>query len=204
MEISYKGANCVVIKAKQALIVVDPTTNVKTNEATNKDAVVLVTQSDFAPKAAPFVIDMPGEYEHNDVSIQGIAVSRQIDPEGKNSTLYRVELDGLKIAVVGHTMAPLSDDDLESIGMIDIAIIPVGGGGYTLDARDATTIIRQLSPKIIIPTHFDDSGVKYEVPQESIDVFTKEIGLTPEKVTSLKIKNGALPESMTVYELARS
>lgn len=204
MEVSYKGANCVVIKSKQVLIVIDPTDNAKVDEATNKDAVVLATQGEFAPKKAPFVIDMPGEYEHNDVSIQGVAMKRHIDPDGKNSTLYRIDLEGIKIVVLGHIDAPISDDNLEDIGVIDAAVIPVGGGGYTLDARDAATIIRQLSPKIIIPTHHDDTQTKYEVPQESIDQFIKEIGGAHEKVASLKIKSGSLPETMTVYEITRS
>lgn len=205
MDIEYKGANCVVIKTKKATIIVDPADSMAIKEAAQKDAVILATQEEFVPKkTAAFVIDMPGEYEINDISLRGIAAKKHIDPDGKNTTMYRVESDGTRIAVVGHTDAPISDDDLESIGVVDIAIVPVGGGGYTLDARDAATIARQLSPKVVIPTHFADKAIKYEVPQDDVDQFIKEMGGAHEKVSSLKIKNGSLPETLTVYEIIRS
>ena len=69
MEIEYKGANCVVIRDKNATIVTDPTENVKmkVKELDDADAGVLATQPSFAPaedSVKSFIIDMPGEYEH--------------------------------------------------------------------------------------------------------------------------------------------
>jgi L-ascorbate metabolism protein UlaG (beta-lactamase superfamily) len=205
MEIEYRGANCVVIKDKKILVVVDPTANVNAKEARDPNAVILATQENFAPSerdAKNFVIDMPGEYEHNDVSVRGIPAHAHIDKDGKNATMYTLGVDNLRIAVIGHVDAPLSDDDLENLGMVDVVIIPVGGGGYTLDARDAATIVRQIAPKVVIPTHFADAHVKYDMPQDSIDDFIKEMGGAHEKMNSLKVK--ALPEITTVIELART
>ena len=205
MEISYRGANCIVIKSKGATLVIDPTNNVKVNELNKDGTVVLATQGDFAPKnSSAFVIDMPGEYERDDVSIKGIAMKRNIDPEGKNATLYTIDMAGTKIAVMGHITAPIEDDVLEEIGMVDIVAIPVGGGGYTLDARDAASVVRQISPKIVIPTHYADSSIKYEVPQEPVDQFVKELGGAHEKTSSLKLKNNSMPEVITVYVITRS
>ena len=210
MDIEYKGANCIVIKNKKILIVVDPTSNVSVKEAQNPDAVILATQDNFAPgekDAKNFVINMPGEYEYMDVGVRGIPVRSHIgaDENAKNATVYRVEIDGVRMAVVGHTVAPLNDDDLESIGVVDIVVIPVGGSGFTLDAKDAATIVRQISPKVIIPTHFDDGRTEYEVPQESVDLFIKEMGCLHEKTPTLKIKSSsALPEVMTIYALNRT
>ena len=206
MEIEYRGANCVVIKGKKTTIVVDPTSNVSVKEIQKAETVILVTQEEFVPLDSPaFVINMPGEYEYNNVSIRGIPVPTHIGEGGQNATMYRVEIDGVRIAVVGHTSAPIDEDDLENLGIIDIAIIPVGGGGYTLDASDAATAIRQIAPKIVIPTHFADPKIKYEVPQEDISVFTKEVGSAHEKSASLKIKSTSnLPEILTIYELSRT
>jgi L-ascorbate metabolism protein UlaG (beta-lactamase superfamily) len=206
MEFEYKGANCVTIKTKNNLIITDPTDNVKVKGLDNKEAIVLATQAKFAPTdIKAFAIDMPGEFEHRDVMIQGIQSHIHTDKDGKNSIMYRIKLDGVRIAVIGHTDAPLSDEQLESLGMIDVLIIPVGGGGYTLDARDATTVVRQVEPKIVIPTHYDDGTTKYEVPQESVENFVKELGGQHEKQTTLKIKNAAaLPAALTLYELTRT
>jgi L-ascorbate metabolism protein UlaG (beta-lactamase superfamily) len=201
MEIEYRGANCVVIKTKKGLIVVDPTDGRAAGEIAGKGAVTLATQPDFVPTKVDFVISSPGEYEISDVSIAGIPMQRQIDPEGKQATAYRIEFGGTRIAVLGHILSPISDDDLESLGVIDIVVVPVGGGGYTLDARDAAAVARQIGPKVVIPTHYQDKAVKYEVPQEPLELFVKEMGGIYEKIDSLKLKNGSLPEALTVYEL---
>lgn len=203
MEINYKGANSVVIKSKSGVFVVDPTDNVKVKEVSDKDVITIVTQDAFIPKEASFVINMPGEYEHNNTSITGISAQRYIDPESKKGVMYRIIIDGMRIAVLGHTTAPINDDDLEALGIIDVLIIPVGGGGYTLDAKDAASITNQIGPKVVIPTHFDDKDIKYEVPQESIELFIKEIGANLEKADSFKIKNNVLPDTLTIYELRR-
>lgn len=211
MEIDYRGANCVVIKDKNALIVVDPTANAQAKEAQNPEAVILATQPAFAPaegEAQGFVIDMPGEYEHRDVSVRGIAVPAHLaeDEHAQDAVMYRIETMGVAIAIIGHTVAPLTDDDLEMLGQIDIAVVPVGGGGYTLDAQDAATIVRQISPGVVIPTHYDDGQTKYEVPQESLAALEKEMGNSNiEKQTVYKLKTGAsLPANMTTYELSRT
>ncbi|MDR3125722.1 MAG: MBL fold metallo-hydrolase [Candidatus Nomurabacteria bacterium] len=203
MEIDFRGANSVVVKSKAGTIVTDPTDNVKVNEINNDGVITIVTQDDFIPKKASFVINMPGEYEHNDISIIGMPMQRHIDPDGKVGVAYRLVLDGVRIAVLGHILAPISDDDLEALGVVDVLILPVGGGGYTLDAKDAAAITRQIGPKVVIPTHYEDKDIKYEVPQEPVEAFIKEIGGNYEKVDSLKLKNGALPEVLTVYELKR-
>jgi L-ascorbate metabolism protein UlaG (beta-lactamase superfamily) len=207
MEIEYRGANCVVIKDKKILIVTDPTTNVSAKEIKNPDTVILATQKSFVPNEhniQNFIIEMPGEYEHNDVSVRGIPVRSHIgaDEQATTSTMYSIEINGVHIAVIGHTVAPLSDDNLEDLGVVDVVIIPVGGGGYTLDARDAATIVRQISPKAVVPTHYNDSHIKYDVPQEPIDNFIKELASAHEKAATLKTKS--LPVVLTIYELART
>jgi len=205
MEIDYKGANCVVIKSKSGIVVTDPTDNVKANEISKENAITLLTNNTFCPKDASFVIDMPGEYEHNNISIKGIPIQGTVDADDEKSvTAYSILMDGIRIVVTGHIKAPINDDDdVEDLGIVDIVIIPVGGGG-TLDARDGATIVRQLSPKIVVPTHYADKGTKYEVPQEELDLFLKEIGGSQEKAPNLKIKAGSLPETLTIYEITRS
>ena len=112
--------------------------------------------------------------------------------------------DGVSIVVVGHIFAPLPDSVLEEIGLVDVVIVPVGGGGYTLDGHQAAMVVRQLEPKVVIPTHYADPAVKYEVPQESLAEFLKEIGGEHEVVSSYKIKGGVVPATLTVIEITRS
>lgn len=214
MEIDYRGANCVVIKLKDATIVTDPTSNVSVKkELDDPSTVVLATQPSFAPaedSVKSFIIDMPGEYEHKDISVRGIPVKAHLasDENAQDATMYSIHVNGLRIAVIGHTVAPIEDDDLEDLGLIDIAIIPVGGNGYTLDARDAAAIVRKINPapKIVIPTHYDDGVTKYEVTQDGLAVFEKEWGGNVEKQTALKLKDISKlsPDKTTVVELTVS
>lgn len=206
MDIEYRGENCIVIKYKKTVIVVDPTSQSSAKEVNNPETIILLTKANpWAEGQKGFLVNMPGEYEHNDISIKGIAAHLHTDEGGNNATMYRLEFDGVRLAVIGHTDAPLEDDDLEELGIIDIVVVPVGGGGYTLDARDAVSIVRQISPKVVIPTHFAESHVKYEVPQEPIDEFVRTMGGNHEKSNSFKVKGqNSLPESLTVMELART
>jgi L-ascorbate metabolism protein UlaG (beta-lactamase superfamily) len=208
MEIEYKGANCVVFKTKNDIVVIDPANNISAKNYGGK-AVVLFTDEKFEDgiTQSGFIIDQPGEYEKGEVSVRGIAVRRYIDPEeyGKKTTMYRVEVGGVRIAVLGNLANVIDENDLEALGVVDIVIAPVGGGGYTLDAKDASTIIRQIGPRVVIPTHFDD-GTKYEVPQEKLEHFVKEFGgLHEDKGTTVKIKTvEELPEGPVIYELKKS
>lgn len=206
MEIEYKGANCVVLKTKSDIVVVDPTENVEVKDF-GTGSIVLWTDDSFKPSTGQsgFTIDMPGEFEHGGVSIRGVAARRHIDPSGKRAVIYKVDISGVRLAVLGHIDAPLDEKTLESIGVVDILTLPVGGGGYTLDGKDAMEIIRQVSPRVVVPTHFED-GVLYEVPQESFSVFEKEFGgAVEDKGLSFKVKNiEELPSGPAIYRLKRS
>jgi L-ascorbate metabolism protein UlaG (beta-lactamase superfamily) len=107
---------------------------------------------------------------------------------------------------LGNVAPKVSEDQLEEIGVIDILIIPVGGNGYTLDATSAATIVRQVEPKVIIPVHYADEGLKYEVSQDNVDVFIKELAAPVEEGgTKYKVKSSsAIPQVLTVVTVARS
>jgi len=207
MEIEYKGANCIVIKTKQATIVVDPKLDglgLKNQDA--KTTAQLLTQSDFGVKSEDaLVLEGPGEYEVSNISIVGVAAQRHIDlpDDRKQATMYRVDTGDVTIAVVGHVACPLSEEQLEQLGVVDIAVVPVGGGGYTLDAHEAVQIVRQLDPKLVIPTHYEDEAVKYEVPQADVQEFIKELGAAVEEMPKLKIKGEMATEALSVTLLQR-
>lgn len=207
MDIEYKGANCLVMSTKNETVIIDPKLSlVGLKDATIKNGVVVATQHDFAVSTEDqLLVDGPGEYETMNVAIKGIAAERMIDHDkSKQATMYRIEIGDVAAAVIGHVAVPLTEDQLEQLGIIDIAIVPVGGSGYTLDAHQAVTVVKELNPKVVIPTHYADRALKYEVPQMDLEAFTKELGAPVESTPKFKIKNGALPEVLTVVELTRT
>lgn len=209
-EIEYKGANCVVISSKKASIVLDPKLSlVGLKDANVKDAIELATEARFSMESedAKLVIEGPGEYGVADFDIKGIAAQRHLDTESdpKISTMYRIATTEIRAVVLGNIYEKLSEEQLEQIGIIDVLVIPVGGSGYTLDATGAAVITRQIDPKIVVPIHYADSGIKYEVPQSDFETFVAELGVPVEEAPKLKLKNSAaLPPVLTIFKLARN
>ena len=209
-EVEYKGANCVVVSTKKASIVVDPKLSlVGLKDASVKDAIELATEARFAINSddAKLVIEGPGEYGIADFDIKGVAAQRHLDTENdpKLSTMYRIEAGDIRAAVIGNIYEKVSEDQLEQIGIVDVLVLPVGGSGYTLDATGAAALVRQIDPKVVIPVHYADSAISYEVPQSELEVFTAELGAPVEEAAKLKLKNtSALPATLTVIKLASS
>lgn len=209
-DIEYKGGNSVVITTKKATIVIDPKlSEIGLKDITTKDAIEVATEPRLAlgDPQAQVLIEGPGEYEMGDLSFKGIGASRYVDKATDEylSTIYHVEINDIRIGVIGNIAAKLSEDQLEELGVIDILVLPVGGGGLTLDAGSAASLIRQIDPKVVIPTHYAAKGLLYEVPQDSLEVFVKELGAPVESVSRYKVKSAAsLPDTLIVVSLDRS
>ena len=209
-EIEYKGANSIVIITKKAKLIVDPKLSVVgLKDISTKGAVELATESRFAvaDPDATLLIEGPGEYGVADFDIRGIAARRHIDSEneGLMSTIYRVKIGDSRIGIIGNIDKKLSDEQLEGLGVVDILVMPVGGGGYTLDSADAASLVRMIDPKVVIPVHYADKALKYEVPQDELKLFITELGVPVETVAKYKPKQlAAVPTTLSVVEITRS
>lgn len=210
MEIEYKGGNTVVISTKPATIVVDPKLSVVgLKDVSTKGAIELATEARFALTNADAMLNIegPGEYGVAQFDIRGIAAQRHLDSEKdpRVSTMYRIEAGDIRLAVVGNIYEKVSEQQLEELGVVDVLILPVGGNGYTLDATGAASLVRQIDPKVVVPVHYADDALTYEVSQEPLELFVKELGAPVEEVAKMKLKSAAqLPATLTVYALARS
>lgn len=207
MEIQYFGGNCVRITTKQASIVVDDNlSELGAKPITKDDDIVLNTNTEVVKttEGGRLGIVQPGEYEVSNVSVQGVGARAHLDADGTKATVYKLLADDLRVVITGHIHPDLTDDELEAIGTVDVLIIPVGGSGYTLDPVGALKVIKEIEPKIIIPTHYSDGKLKYEVPQLELAAALKELGMEPaETVAKLKLKGGELPENTQLIVLER-
>jgi L-ascorbate metabolism protein UlaG (beta-lactamase superfamily) len=207
MDIQFYGANCVALVAKQARVLIDDNlTDLGAKSAAKAGDIALFTRAHADPEAAPkIVIDQPGEYEVSGVSIYGIPVRAHMDEEGqRTATMYKIVTDDLRILVTGHIYPELTDGQLEAIGAIDVMLVPVGGNGYTLDPVGAFKVVKKVEPKLIIPTHFDDKGLKFPVPQQPLEEALKAFPVEPkETVAKLKLKTADLAETMQLIVLSK-
>lgn len=126
---------------------------------------VNVAQSTISAGLAVGAIKGAGEFEIGEATMAGLA-------KKDGGVIYRIEIGGVTIGVVGGEAKP---EDLEELGPIDI-----------LGASSAG-VVREVEPKIVIPMgNMDFSELKADVKVEK----------------KLKIKNAAaLPAVMEVYRL---
>ncbi|MDO8335161.1 MAG: MBL fold metallo-hydrolase, partial [Candidatus Saccharibacteria bacterium] len=173
MDVQFFGANCVVFTNKELRIVVDDNlAKLGAKSVTRANDIVLFTGDHEAPTVQTrMLIDMPGEYETGNISVVGIPARSHLseDKDDQSATIYKITAGDFSYVVLGHIYPELSDDQLEAIGMIDVLLVPVGGHGYTLDAIGALKLTRNIDPKLVIPTHYDDKSLRYEVPQVTLE-----------------------------------
>jgi L-ascorbate metabolism protein UlaG (beta-lactamase superfamily) len=209
MELERKGGNCIVVSHKKEDFIVDPKlSHIGLKDQGSGAKAILLTHPSFGTvgNTETLVIDSPGEYEVHNCSIRGIAAKAYRDPEDaiKNATMYRFDADDVTVAIIGNVKPALGEYELEALGVVDVLVIPVGGYGYTLDPKEAVDVVRAIEPKVVIPVHYAEEGVKYETPQAPLEEFLKDVGAHHEVLPKLKLKAGTLPETLTVYELSRS
>lgn len=207
MELQYYGANCLRLSAKKAQIVVDDNlVKLGLKAVTKPTDISLRTSLEFPEHAdTAFRAEMPGEYEVAGVVIHGIAARSHMDEEGKQSAvIYTIQADDTKVAILGHIYPELSEEQLEQIGLVDVAVVPVGGNGYTLDGVGALKVIKQIEPKVVIPTHYADKAIKDEVPQAELADAVKSLGMeVSETVGKYKIKPTELSDTAKLVILER-
>ncbi len=72
---------------------------------------------------------------------------------GKNA-IFVFRVDDICIAHLGDLGHLLTPDQLKMLGKIDILLVPVAGGYFTVTASEAQEVTKQVNPRIAIPMHF--------------------------------------------------
>lgn len=193
MDLQFYGANCVSITYKNTRIVVDDNLANLTAKGVLKSgdvALYTMTSHEKPQVDVKIAIDQPGEYEVSEISIVGIAARSHIDELGdQTATMYKVVCGDFNLLITGHVHPDLGEKQLEEVGLIDVMFVPVGGNGYTLDPQGALKLIKEIEPKLVIPTHYADKGLTYPVVQLDLAVALKELAMEPKILTQkLKLK----------------
>src|ERR1700690_3439181 len=211
MEITWYGHSCFRLTERNlATVVTDPYDNKSIGYFPLKLKADIVTISHDAPghsngdavKGPSHVISGPGEFEIGGVFITGVQTDGGASKKSKDqvrNTLYVFDYDGLTVAHLGDLQQVPPQTEIEALGTVNVALVPVGGGGG-LNAAKAAEVISLLEPNIVIPMHYATSDVK--VSLESLNKFIKEMGLSkPETQPSIKVTRSSLPEETHVVVL---
>ena len=206
MDLQFYGANCVSMTHKNARIIVDDNLAELGLKSITKPEDVLLFTANTKEANARLIFDGPGEYEVSDISIIGIAAQAHTDGPGTlNATMFKLVFGDQSVLITGHIYPTLSDKQLETIGHVDVLVVPVGGNGFTIDPAGALQIIKAIEPKLVIPTHYADKALKFPVPQQELPQVLKELAMEPrETVTKLRIKPGELTDTTQLVILERT
>jgi L-ascorbate metabolism protein UlaG (beta-lactamase superfamily) len=198
-------------------VVTDPYDNKSIGYDSLKLRSDIVTVSHDAPghnntdavKGTAHVIDGPGEFEIGGVFVTGVqtdgsgsgkkkAKSKDGEAPARN-TIYVFDYDGITVAHLGDLKEVPTQSEIESLGTINVALVPVGGGGG-LNAAKAAEVISLIEPNLVVPMHYATPAAK--VSLDSLNKFIKEMGLSkPETQPSLKVTRSSLPNETHVIVL---
>jgi L-ascorbate metabolism protein UlaG (beta-lactamase superfamily) len=206
MELQFYGANAVSLAYKGTRIIIDDNlTELGAKTVTKPGDVALFTGKHESATNARLSFDSPGEYEVADISIIGIAARSHLDESGLGATMFKLTAGEVSVLVTGHIYPELSDAQLEALNHIDVLVVPVGGNGYTVDPVGALKLIKAIEPKLVIPTHYADKSLKYEVPQQDLGAALKELGMEPkETIAKLRLKPADLGDLTQLIILEKS
>jgi L-ascorbate metabolism protein UlaG (beta-lactamase superfamily) len=217
MEITWYGHSCFRLTERNyATVVTDPYDNKSIGYDSLRLKSDIVTVSHDAPghnntdavKGTSHIIDGAGEFEIGGVFITGVqadpasAKKKAKSKDGEASvrnTIYVFDYDGITVAHLGDLQEIPTQSEIESLGTINVALVPVGGGGG-LNAAKAAEVISLIEPNLVIPMHYSTPDVK--VSLDSLNKFIKEMGLSKaENQPSLKVTRSGLPSETHVVVL---
>ena len=179
MEITWLGQSCFRIKSTHGVVITDPYSP-DTGYIMGKQTARIVTVSHQHPDhnftqgigGEPRIVDRPGEYEISNTLIVGINTfhdNEQGKLRGRN-VVYLIEMDEISVCHLGDLGHLLNSQQVEQLQHIDILMIPVGGI-TSLDGAMAAEVVRQLSPKVVIPMHYKTPALKTPGTRNSRPVF---------------------------------
>ncbi len=207
MEITWYGMSCFrITERKHATIVTDPfATDLGLGELKLKSEVVTISHD--APghnfihgvSGIEHVLSGPGEYEIGSVFITGIPTPSR---DGKfNNVIYVFDFNGLTVAHLGDIGEVPSQRQIEDLELVNVLLVPVGGGS-SLNAARAAELVSMIEPNVVIPMHYQLPGLKTKL--DPLDRFLKEMGATDAKQdTSFKVSGpDGLPDETQVVILS--
>jgi L-ascorbate metabolism protein UlaG (beta-lactamase superfamily) len=215
MEITWHGHSCFRINERgMAAVVTDPFDPEVVGYDPGKLRAEVVTVSCDKPahnyvkgiRGKAFEITGPGEYELGGVFITGVVINgktQQRSTDTVRNTIYVIDYNGLKVVHLGELNSVPNQTEVEGLGEVNVALVPIGGK-TSLNAAKAAEVISLLEPSIVIPMHY---GVKNSIMKlDPLSKFLKEMGLTAvETEESIKLSSAnVLPEETRVMILELS
>ena len=213
MEIKYLGHASFLIKSREVRLVTDPyDPNIGLKFPKVEADVVTVShahddhsRANLVGKPAEreqLIVDMPGEFEKLGTRIFGYK-SYHDKTQGKDRgevVMFKIEMEGMSVLHCGDLGYVPDDAFLDGIGEVDVLLVPVGGF-YTINADEATELIKKIEPSIAIPMHYNHPKLNQKVFGQvaPLSEFLKKFGLESlPPVPKLVVRKEELEQEMKI------
>lgn len=112
----------------------------------------------------PTVVREAGEREVKDLKVNGISTFHDEEGGAKRgrNIVFRFEMDGVSFVHLGDLGQELTDEEIASMGRVDVLFIPVGGV-FTINSATARRLVERIRPKVAIPMHFQYGGLSITI-----------------------------------------
>ena len=171
MELTYHGHSCIRLRGKEITVVIDPPQTALPGLAKGTVGLIVRTEgitdpATLRPREGELQeVAGPGEFEIGGVGILGLAAGE--------TTVMRIALDDVRVVAAGRLRRQLTEDEIDSLGHVDVLVIPVGGGD-ALGAIEAAKLVNAVEPSIVVPARYGASvGGEYD----PVGKFAQEMGL---------------------------
>ncbi len=206
MEITWYGRACFRLKGREATVITDPCPP-STGFVAGKHDVQLLTISHAHPDhtytrsiTAGLTLTRPGEYEAANVLVNGVRTFHDgaRGAERGENVVFSIEIDGVHVAHLGDLGHLLTEEQLSELGPVDVLLVPAGGM-HVLPPAEAAEVVSQVSPKIVIPMHFQVDGGSTDMA--TVDAFLHEMAAEPVRQPKAQFTPSSLPDESQVVLL---
>ena len=166
MDISWLGEKSFLISDEIISVIVNPIGSNFDSNIINENTLFISTQVNTSYSTDSPIVDSPGEYEINNVSITGVANGMVKSDEKFITTCYKLESRGLSIAIIGDIGTQLDSEALSVLSSSHAVVF--SPDNKNIDSEILANTIRSLESRKILISGFDKNSQKSSQGLESI------------------------------------
>ena len=111
--------------------------------------------------------------------------------------IFKFIIDDISFCHLGDLGHIIDDEVNKKIGYVDILFIPIGGN-FTIDYKNAWSVINLINPKIVIPMHYKIGGLS--LPIDGPEKFLESSSLKILKVgNEIDFEKEDLPDKSEIW-----
>jgi len=121
---------------------------------------------------------------------------------GENN-IFVFTVDGVKLCHLGDLGHTLPKEVKKEIGQVDALFLPIGGF-FTIDPNEATRVMQDLNPRVVIPMHYKTEKCGFPIAKLDDFLHGKEKSVVNVKASETNIAADSLPAQQQIWVLSHA